>query len=77
MDERVLIADILAGKYHLKAKLSNVVLKHLITKDIVFVLYPEHCILKSLVLFSWLHIILGTINNGSFKLQVSGKFMFA
>lgn len=52
-------------------------LKHLITKDILVVLLPEHCMLKSLVLFLLLHIILGIMNNGSFLVQLTGKLIFA
>lgn len=52
-------------------------LKHLITKDILVVLLPEHCMLKSLVLFLLLHIILGIMNNGSFLVQLTGKLIAA
>ena len=52
-------------------------LKHLITKDILVVLLPEHCMLKSLVLFLLLHIILGIMNNGSFLVQLTGKLISA
>lgn len=40
-------------------------------------MFPEHCILKSLVLFALLHIILGIMNNGSFLVQLTGKLIFA
>ena len=73
----LLVNNYLLSINHLKVKLSRVLLKHLTTKDILVVLFPEHCMLKSLVLFLLLHIILGIMNNGSFLVQLTGKFMFA